>query len=247
MTSKTLTLAAALLATSTLTSVANAGGVRLSMAGPLGSFTAHPYQSSGPGGTLRGYAARPHCNKPAYVKPSYVGRFKHDDDDAPVRRAKRVVPKVEVAEEAPAPRKIKRLPKVEVADEAPVKVAPVKTAKLEDKTTTSDAAPAIFVPASPPVPVADLTGTQSTPAVERSAALAPTAATTSVTATESVVQTPETTAAVDPVESKAVETKPAESKTAKTAKKDTDSGMASKLCRRFSAAVAGLVSVPCGE
>ena len=242
MTSKTFTLAAVLLATSTLTSVANAGGVRLSMAGPLGSFVAHPHQSSGPGGTLRGYAAKPHCNKPAYVKPSYVGRFKHDNDEAPARKVKRVVPKVEVAEEAPAPRNIKKAQKIEVSEEAPVEV---KTAKLEDKTTATDAAPAIFVPASPPV--SDVTGTQSTPSPERSAALAPTAATTTVTATEPAVQKPETTAAVTPVEAKAVETKPAETKTAKAEKASKDGSVASKLCRRFSAAVAGLVSVPCNE
>ena len=232
MTSKTLTLAALMIATGALSTTAQAGGVRLSMAGPLGSFIAHPHLSSGPGGTMR----REHCAKDrepraSYAKPSYVGRYAHDDD-APVRKIKRSVPKVEVAEEAPAPRKIKKAAPQEV-----------KTAKLEDKTTATDAAPAIFVPESPPV--ADVYGTQSTPATTRSAALEPAAATTTVTATEPETVKTETKAEV--TETKPEEPKAAETKPEKAAKTEKPNNLASKICRRFSAAVASLIEVPCGE
>ena len=45
MTKTTLALAAALLAGTTLTSAANAGGVRVGFGFPLGSFVAHSNQS----------------------------------------------------------------------------------------------------------------------------------------------------------------------------------------------------------
>ena len=62
MTKTTLALAAALLAGTTLTSAANAGGVRVGFGFPLGSFIAHSNQSySG-----EGYGSGRNCHKPRY-------------------------------------------------------------------------------------------------------------------------------------------------------------------------------------
>ena len=217
MTTKALTLAALMLATTTLASTAEAGGVRLQFGGPLGSFVAHPNQSSGPGGTARNQ----HYAKPAahhYAKPSYVGR-KHQEEEAPVRHAKkRAAPKIEVAE-TPAPRKVRK-PKVVIEKPELSEQVEVQTAKLDDKSVVSDASPSIYVPQAP-VAAAEVTGTQSTAAVIRTAALSP---------------EPETAVvAADPK---------AEEKTepAKVEKSDT---AASKICRRFSAAIAGLIEIPC--
>ena len=69
------------------------------------------------------YSANKHCDKPQRAA-RHIER-----KEAPVRK---------VAEQAPAQRKIKRTPKVYAADEAP---ATVQTAKLDDKSVTTDAAP----------------------------------------------------------------------------------------------------------
>ena len=217
MTTKTLTLAALMLASTTLVSAAEAGGVRLSFGGPLGSFTAHPNQSSGPGGTAR----KEHCAKPApkhYAKPSYVGR-KHQEDEAPVRHVKRAAPKVEVAE-TPAPRKIRK-PKVVIEKPEIAEQVEVQTAKLDDKSVISDVTPSIYLPETP-VAASELTGTQSSPAVVRTAALTP---------------APEAT----------VVAKEAKQEAAKPVKAEKPETAAAKICRRFSAAIAGLIEIPCGN
>ena len=217
MTTKTLTLAALKLASTTLVSAAEAGGVRLSFGGPLGSFTAHPNQSSGPGGTAR----KEHCAKPApkhYAKPSYVGR-KHQEDEAPVRHVKRAAPKVEVAE-TPAPRKIRK-PKVVIEKPEIAEQVEVQTAKLDDKSVISDVTPSIYLPETP-VAASELTGTQSSPAVVRTAALTP---------------APEAT----------VVAKEAKQEAAKPVKAEKPETAAAKICRRFSAAIAGLIEIPCGN
>ena len=217
MTTKTLTLAALMLASTTLVSAAEAGGVRLSFGGPLGSFTAHPNQSSGPGGTAR----KEHCAKPApkhYAKPSYVGR-KHQEDEAPVRHVKRAAPKVEVAE-TPAPRKIRK-PKVVIEKPEIAEQVEVQTAKLDDKSVMSDVTPSIYLPETP-VAASEFTGTQSSPAVVRTAALTP---------------APEAT----------VVAKEAKQEAAKPVKAEKPETAAAKICRRFSAAIAGLIEIPCGN
>ncbi len=217
MTTKTLTLAALMLASTTLVSAAEAGGVRLSFGGPLGSFTAHPNQSSGPGGT----ASKEHCAKPApkhYAKPSYVGR-KHQEDEAPVRHVKRAAPKVEVAE-TPAPRKIRK-PKVVIEKPEIAEQVEVQTAKLDDKSVISDVTPSIYLPETP-VAASEFTGTQSSPAVVRTAALTP---------------APEAT----------VVAKEAKQEAATPVKAEKPETAAAKICRRFSAAIAGLIEIPCGN
>ncbi len=217
MTTKTLTLASLMLASTTLVSAAEAGGVRLSFGGPLGSFTAHPNQSSGPGGTAR----KEHCAKPApkhYAKPSYVGR-KHQEDEAPVRHVKRAAPKVEVAE-TPAPRKIRK-PKVVIEKPEIAEQVEVQTAKLDDKSVISDVTPSIYLPETP-VAASEFTGTQSSPAVVRTAALTP---------------APEAT----------VVAKEAKQEAAKPVKAEKPETAAAKICRRFSAAIAGLIEIPCGN
>ncbi len=238
MTTKALTLAALMLATTTLASTAEAGGVRLQFGGPLGSFTAHPNQSSGPGGTAR----KEHCAKPEarhYAKPSYLGR-KHQEEAAPVRHVKRATPKVEVAE-TPAPRKVNKQPKIEVAEETPAprkirkpkividkpevaEQVEVQTAKLDDKSVVSDVTPSIYVPETP-VAASEFTGTQSTAAVIRTAALSP--------APEATVVAAETKDEDEPA------------KPAKAEKAEKSETAAAKICRRFSAAIAGLIEIPC--
>lgn len=241
MSKKTLALAAALLATSMLSNAANAGGLRvgLGFGFPLGNFTAREHQSD-----TRSAYAKPGCAKSrAAASRSYA--------PAPVKHVKRAAPKVEVAE-APV-RKIKRAPKVEVA-EAPAprprkiakvarpeieKTVEIKTAKLDDKTTINDAAPSIYVPDAPAAADPKFNGTQSTPAPVTTAAITP--------ATADAVATNAEPVKVDVVKDepakveKTVEAKP---EPAAKAKADLPA-TAKRLCRRFSAAIAGLIDVPC--
>lgn len=235
MSAKALALAAALLATTAISTSANAGGVRLGFGFPLGSFTAHPNLSSGPAGTARGRDTAEHCEKPRVARS-----YHNDDDDAPVRKAKRA-PKVEVADDEPAPKKIAKQHKNEVADEP---AAEVKTAKLEtkdaDTKTVNHAAPVIFIPETP-VAVPALSGTQSTPAPIKVASLEPVE-----------IKQPQVMAAVVPVAEPLktevmTETKSEVKTTPKTETKSSVALEAKKLCRRFSAAIAGLIDVPCGD
>jgi hypothetical protein len=199
MTKTALALAAALLAGTTLTSAANAGGIRVGFGFPLGSFVAHPNQSYSGGGYDR------HCAKE--------------------RRARRIYQ----AEAAPV-RKIKRPRKIDVASVKPVS-APVKTAKLEDKlasdpATTTEIAKTSDVTtgsatAASPAPAA--TATATTPAITT-----PAKSTTDTTKTDNVATADKT---------------PTDEKVGlKTATSE-----AKQICRRYSAAIAGLIDVPCNE
>ena len=218
MTKTALTLAAALLAGTTLSNAANAGGIRLGFGMPLGSFVAHSNQSynSKPSS---GYGEKK-CAKKAAPARHYV---KHEEP-APRKVVKHTAPKkIEVAEEAPV-RHIKKAVKAPVA---------VQTATLEDKSVISDAAPSIVVPETPPA--ADVTGTQSTPAIETAKVTTEPAATTTETATPAKEE---------------VKTEPAKVETAKVETEEPKrkfnlSSEAKRVCRRFSAAIAGLIDVPC--
>ncbi|MEQ1719366.1 MAG: hypothetical protein ABL907_25815 [Hyphomicrobium sp.] len=244
MTTKALTLAALMLATSTFSNAAEAGGVRLQFGGPLGSFVAHPTMSSGPGGTMKNQ----HCAKESrpsqsYSRPSYLGRRPHDDPPARKVAVHHKAPKAEVAE-APAPRRIKKTPRVELAEQAPVvrkihKPAVIRTAKLTDNSIVSDAAPSIYVPESP-APVAEFSGTQSTPAVQRATADA--GATTTVAGLEPEAKTE---VVVMPVVDETPAPVATVAKAEKSAKSEKSGAIAAKICRRFSAAIAGLITVPC--
>jgi hypothetical protein len=231
------------------------------MAGPLGSFTAHPTLSSGPagsGGERHGGGYERHC------EPRTAARSREYDPPSHVH-GPRSIPKVEVADDEP-PHKPRHVPvPKEDRDDPPAKVAKakpahddseseVKTAKLEDKTTISDAAPSIVVPESPP----QVIGTQSTPAPVHTASLGPdlekpvgasslSENKTEPLKTESTVKANNETkpaATEEKVEKveKADKTEKAE-KSEKGSKKVTAS--ATKLCRKFSAAVAAMISVPC--
>jgi hypothetical protein len=204
MTKTTLALAAALLAGTTLTSAANAGGIRVGFGFPLGSFVAHSNQSYSGGGYDR------HCAKE--------------------RRPRRIYQ----AEAAPV-RKIKRPRKIDVASVKPVS-APVKTAKLEDKlasdpATTTDIAKTSDVTtgstaAASPAPAAPATTT--TPATITPAKTTTDTAKTDTTKTDKVAIVDKT-----PTDEK-VDLKKATSE-------------AKQICRRYSAAIAGLIDVPCNE
>jgi hypothetical protein len=79
-------IAAALLAGTTLTSAANAGGLRVGFGFPLGSFIAHSNQNY----SDNDYGCR-HCDR-----PHYAARHVYEDD-APVHKVKHT-PKVDTAE-----------------------------------------------------------------------------------------------------------------------------------------------------
>lgn len=211
MTKTALTLAAALLAGTTLSNAANAGGIRLGFGMPLGSFVAHSNQSynSKPSS---GYGEKK-CAKKAAPARHYV---KHEEP-APRKVVKHTAPKkIEVAEEAPV-RHIKKAVKAPVA---------VQTATLEDKAIISDAAPSIVVPETPPA--AEVSGTQSTPAIE----------TANVTTETAALVTEEVKTEPAKVETAKVETEEPKRKINLTSE-------AKRVCRRFSAAIAGLIDVPC--
>jgi hypothetical protein len=111
MTKTTLALAA-LLAGTTLTSAANAGGIRVGFGFPLGSFIAHSNQS------YSGGYGDPDCHR-----PHYAPRRRHEAEASPVRKVRRT-PKAIAQDE----------PKI-IKTAAPI----VKTAKLEDKLETNPA------------------------------------------------------------------------------------------------------------
>ncbi len=106
MTKMTFALAAALIAGTTMTSAANADGVRLGFGFPLGSFVAHSNENYGGNDYRR-------AERPRYVR-------RDDQDDAPVRKVTR----------------IKQPLQAEVAEasvKAPITTSAAPTAKLEDR------------------------------------------------------------------------------------------------------------------
>ncbi|HXE02498.1 MAG TPA: hypothetical protein VN623_11170 [Hyphomicrobium sp.] len=206
MTKTTLALAAALLAGTTLTSAANAGGVRVGFGFPLGSFIAHSNQSySG-----EGYGSGRNCHK-----PRYAARRQYEAAAAPVR-------------------KIKRAPKAAVAYK--VSKPEVQTAKLEDKLITNDETTTEIAK----TPAADVSGTQSTASTSTT--------TTAVLDKETDKAATTTTPAMAKLEAPKVEKVATVEKTetsGKAEQKTISVPAAKRVCRRFSAAIAGLVDVPC--
>ena len=192
MTKITLTLAAALLAGTTLTSAANAGGLRVGFGFPLGSFIAHSAQNSMDDGYSRRHERR---------------RRVYEAERAPVRKAK---PISKVATAKP------------VAKPAPKQV--ITTAKLEDKLSSDPATTTEIAKTS------DVTTASTTPASTPASTPAP--AVTNTTTVE--------TAKVEKVATVDKTTTEAKSNTSETAP-------AKQICRRYSAAIAGLVDVPCNE
>ena len=213
--------AAALLAAPNFSSTAEAGGVRLGFGFPLGSFVARPHQSYDSAPSYR--AQKRVAKKPAAARAART-------EEAAVRKAHKPKAKVEIAEKAPVKRY--RTP------------AMVKTAKIENKSVVSDAAPTIRVP----VPTAVV----ATPEVAAATPEVKTTETTPVVATETTPVTTQT-AAVEPAPAAAVQdvVKVEEPKTetvATTVKEEPKVSVSSKakrVCRRFSAAVAGLIDIPC--
>lgn len=255
MTKTNSTLAALFLAASALSSAAEAGGVRLQFGGPLGSFTAHPHLSSGPGGTARHARTAQPSYKRHVAKPDSAAAVRRKAQSLALAQHQRRAQKIEVAQTQP------RSPKIAI--ERPVMPKPIHTAKLQDTAVTNDAAPVINVPRAPEVP---LVGTQSTPAVVQAPAAAATAATAALqpeeakptvsvapdaepqAETAAVSETPApAAAAIVPVEAAAeqVNDTPAETAQAESAKTGKSDSMANRICRRFSAVIASLIEVPC--
>lgn len=235
--SKTInTLAALFVAAIAVPGAAEAGGVRLQFGGPLGSFVAHPHLSSGPGGTMRNRSY-------AENRSSYSAHCKQRE----LAKAR----KIEIARQAAQARKAREIElaraaevrRDKIAERAARKAKVVQTAKLEDKSVASDA-PAIFVPESP-APDARFTGTQSTPAPARTAAVDANEANTGT----GVEAEDKTEVVVLPVveesEPKVAETTQVTPVEVKPAEKESKTTVVEKICRRFSAAIAGLITVPC--
>ncbi|MBX9684918.1 MAG: hypothetical protein K2X41_14140 [Hyphomicrobium sp.] len=211
MTKTALTLAAALIAGSALTTSAEAGGVRLGFGFPLGAFVAHSLMNQN-AERHAGYERR--AERPTYAKK---------------QAAKPDKKKVTVAE-APAPR-VRRAAK------------PVKTATYEPKTIATDTVPMIQVPdtpaAAPTVVKAEEFKTVE-PAIVQTATvtLAPTVAPTvtpDVKVETPTVVTPTADAVTAPIITRA----PVAEKTVNISAK------VKRVCRKFSAAIAGLIDVPC--
>lgn len=206
MTKTTLALAAALLAGTTLTSAANAGGVRVGFGFPLGSFVAHSNQSySG-----EGYGSGRDCHK-----LRYAARRRYVAEAAPVR-------------------KIKRAPRAAVAYK--VSKPAVQTAKLEDRLITNDETTTEIAK----TPATDVSGTQSTASTSTT--------TPAVIDKESDKAATTTTPATAKVEAPKIEKVATVEKTetsGKAEQKTISVPAAKRVCRRFSAAIAGLVDVPC--
>jgi hypothetical protein len=122
MTKFTLTLAATLLAGTTLTSVANAGGIRVGFGFPLGSFIAHSNQS------YSDDSYRRHNNRRNFARRTYQA------EAAPVRKVKRPRKTVVAAKPITAP--VVKTAKLEdklVSDPATT----TEIAKTNDATTAS--------------------------------------------------------------------------------------------------------------
>jgi len=138
-------------------------------------------------------------------------------------------------EAAAAPvRKIKRAPKAAVAYK--VSKPEVQTAKLEDKLITNDETTTEIAK----TPAADVSGTQSTASTSTT--------TTAVLDKETDKAATTTTPAMAKVEAPKVEKVATVEKTetsGKAEQKTISVPAAKRVCRRFSAAIAGLVDVPC--
>jgi hypothetical protein len=189
MTKTTLTLAAVLLAGTTLSNTAFAGGIRVGFGFPLGSFVAHSNQS---------YAGRGN------------GYGRHCDRERSARRIRHA--------KVAAPRKIKHVRKVQTAKVKPAPAPTITTAKLEGKLESN------------PATTTEIVKTASTPIATGSVTPA------SATSTPETKETTPVTAAAD-------------IKSSEPVKPDlkTSIAAAKKVCRRYSAAIAGLIDVPCNE
>jgi len=192
MTKITIAFTAALLAGTTLTQAANAGGIRVGFGFPLGSFVAHPTQSY----AGDGYGYGRHCDRKRYVRRSYHA------DASPARGVKRHR-KIEVAESKQSP-----------------KAPAVKSVKLESKLESN------------PATTTEIAKTNSN-------------------ANDGNSTAPTTTASITPAptETSKTETVATVAKTSTDEKADlkSDTTTSKQICRRYSAAIAALVDVPCNE
>ncbi|MGQ0456457.1 MAG: hypothetical protein ACT4OU_05290 [Hyphomicrobium sp.] len=211
-----LTLAAALVTGATFTNAAEAGGLRLGFGMPLGSFVAHSLsQESRHSGYSSGRSGYERMQEQRAARAAKVAAAKRE---AAKRQA--------IAEAEARARKAKAV----AAAQATTENVEIKTAKIEDKTTATDAAPTIYVPTAPAVvdaPKADAEVAKVGAIDDAVKIEAP--------KTEELKQVVTIEKPAQPVTVEKVETKPTE----------TTSAKAQRICRRFSAAIAGLVDIPC--
>lgn len=231
---KSIAIAAALIAGTTLTNAANAG-VRLGFGFPMGSFIAHENQSySGRGG---GDYERPRRAAPA--RKAYVPQ-----QQAPKRTY--------VAPVVAQPKYV--APVQPVAQAQPASSAKIDT-KLSEASAKADEKNVTEIAKTPADQVANGQPEVSTTAI---LARAPEGATKNgtSTATKEVTSLPEVVVETPKLEKKAEKTEKV-AKTDKVASVSKSDGKKSdlqkvdstsddrKVCRRFSAAIAGLIDVPC--
>lgn len=233
MTKTALALATALIAATTLTNAAEAG-VKLGFGLPLGVFVASElmkgaqksHNSSRRGGYEHAQAQQREAKAARAAKIAAAKR------EGARRQA---VAKAEAAERAEA--RARKSKAVANAPEATRDVE-VKTAKIETKTVATDAAPAIYVPTTPDTAAAAAPSPITTSSIDAEVAkVGEIDDAVKITAPKTTPVQPivkaETSAPVTIADS--TEAKPAQ----------TTSDKVQRICRRFSAAIAGLVDIPC--
>ncbi|MFN0217962.1 MAG: hypothetical protein ACKVP4_03995 [Hyphomicrobium sp.] len=209
-----LTIAAALIAGATLTTTAEAGGLRLGFGMPLGSFVAHSLAN---GAQNQGYSS----GRSGYERAQ-------EQRAAKIRAAKAAAAKRQAVAEAEASTRARKA-KLAAAQPSTQDVE-IKTAKIESTTTATDAAPTIYVPNTPAVVETPKADAEIAKVGEIDDAVKIEAPKVEQLQQVVTIEKPATVATPEKVETKSAE---------KTSAK------AQRICRRFSAAIAGLVDIPC--
>lgn len=217
--------AAALSVSATFSAPASANGIRLGFGGPLGSFVARPTPGYG-GGTYA--SSEKHCKKPAArvarsSKPSYT----------PERKvASKPVSK----------------PRTEVAESRKHKAEPVKVARAEPvaRKSVEDTNSALIAPVTGSTALAQISGTQSSPAPETADTAEPKTDEVATIIDTNATETPATGTEADaPAETQKTEEPKADEKPTKTASAET--GSDDSDCKRFIPIIGITVSVGCGK
>lgn len=185
-------LAAAIVASTALTSAAEAGGIRLGFGFPLGSFVARPHSPGAYGG----------------------GHSRYDRYQAQEAREARKALKLKQKRELELAQ-ARKLKAAQMA-KAQAQAETVKTAKIEEKSTVSDA------------PVINVPGTPAKSQVEKPV--------------ETAAIQPEPVAEVIKAEEPQTELG---TQTASKPDKVEVNEKAKQVCRRFSALIGDLIDVPC--
>jgi hypothetical protein len=217
MTRPALAIATALIAATSPTNGAEAGGLRLGFGMPLGTFVASPFA---PG---------------SVHQPRHSSGYNklQQQREANVRAAKIANAKREYAAKQEAEARRQAVARAETADKAQVKNAEITTAKVETSTATTEAAPMIKIPDAPVNVAAPAAASYAEVAKVGVIDDAVRIAAPKTAALQQVVTIEKEPASTTTVADK-VDAEP--TKVADTAQ---------RICRRFSAVIGGLVDIPC--